>query len=92
MDSRLGRYSIQWKLSAGQLEVELVIPPNGRATLIMPTSETGAVMESGKPAVSSKGVRLIGAYPDGDHFEIGSGHYQFTSPYHLPDRSGAESD
>lgn len=58
---------------------EITVPANATALVYIPADTVSDVMESGKPAVQSEGVRFVKA--DGRYivFEIGSGTYSFEA-------------
>ena len=70
-----GRVACDWKIEGTQLKLRVAVPPNTTATICVPASDALRITESGKPA---SGVRTT---PDGAVFEVGSGTYEFVSPW-----------
>lgn len=86
-DSIYGKITSNWKLDQGKLSMTVVIPPNTTATIRIPTSSPDQVQESGTPVAKVQGIKLLQA-PKSESgalfLEVGSGSYQFTTPYTLP--------
>ena len=71
-----GPITCDWKREGDRVAMELHVPVNTRATLVLPT--TGVITENGRPAAGSKGVERV---PDGDggvSFRLESGRYHFV--------------
>ncbi|HEV2330766.1 MAG TPA: family 78 glycoside hydrolase catalytic domain [Verrucomicrobiae bacterium] len=80
-DSIRGPIVIGWKCEGRQFNLEVTIPANSTATVIVPADNPGTVTESGLPAARAEGVRFLSAGPDSAAYHIGSGTYCFTSVY-----------
>jgi len=74
-----GLIESNWKISEGQLHLEVLIPVNTTATLFIPSVSTGEVMENGQPASLSEGISLIEFNGKYTLLEAGSGRYSFIS-------------
>ncbi len=59
-DSIRGRIAVDWRIDGDRLLVELSVPANTTATLMLPASGPEAVKEGGKP-IAAKGQTLDGA-------------------------------
>jgi alpha-L-rhamnosidase len=88
-DSVRGRIESRWRIENGRFLWHIVVPPNTTAEVHVPTTDAAAVTEGGQPARHTQGVRLsrtepaqkvAGAIPRAV-FEIGSGVYEFESPF-----------
>jgi alpha-L-rhamnosidase len=77
-DSVRGRIELAWRLAGEALELEVLVPPNVGATLLLPTLTADEVTESGRPLAEVPGIRLRAATPDGVPVELVSGRYAFT--------------
>ena len=81
-DSIQGKISSGWKLENGTLTLNVAIPANTTALIYAPAEDASQVMESGKPAKNSKGVKFLRMEKDRAVFEVVSGIYTFsTSPF-----------
>lgn len=78
-DSIRGRIESGWSLDRGKLKLEVTIPANTSATVYVPAEDAAGVKESGKPAVGSKGVRLMGTEEGAAVFRVQSGRYVFET-------------
>jgi len=79
-DSIHGIISNQWKIDAGKLTMEVVIPPNTTATIHVPAKNANGVSESGSPASKAKGLKFLRTEKGAAVYQVGSGRYLFTSP------------
>ena len=79
-----GPVTVHWRRDAGRVSMAIGLPPNTVATVHVPTPDPAAVMESGRPAGQSRGVKFLGAEHSAAVYEIGSGHYTFEAPLHSP--------
>ncbi len=78
-DSMHGRIVSNWKLEAGQVQMDVTIPPNTTATVYVPAKDSKSVMESGKQAAKAQGVKFLRMENDRAVYEVGSGCYRFCS-------------
>ncbi|MGC4031739.1 MAG: glycoside hydrolase family 78 protein [Tepidisphaeraceae bacterium] len=73
-ESPFGRIKSGWSIEAGKLKLNVLIPPNTTATVVVPTAGSGDVTEaSGVMPVESSGSAV--------RFEIGAGSYEFTADW-----------
>lgn len=74
-----GLIKSSWHKHGEQIHWDITIPCNTTATVYIPASGKNRVMESGKKAASSDGVKFVRM--DGKYavFEIGSGSYSFLA-------------
>lgn len=75
-DSPYGPIKTDWKTNGGKLNLAVTIPPNTSATIYVPGSN---VTESGAPAASAAGVKVLAAEAGASIFEVGSGNYVFEA-------------
>ena len=78
-DSVYGRIGSEWERKTNQLTLHVVIPANTTATIYVPAGDVASVLESGKPAAKSEGVRFLRRENAVAVFEVGSGTYDFTA-------------
>lgn len=71
-----GQISTRWKIQGGQFVLDVTIPVNTSATLWIPAESRHAV--SGDERIS-KFAGFTGMKGNAATFEVGSGHYHFTS-------------
>jgi len=77
--SQYGNITTAWRRSGAGVELDVRIPPNTTASLMIPASGSGAVTESGVPAKSARGVRFERMESGLAVFTLGSGNYRFHS-------------
>ena len=70
-----GPVTCDWKRQGGRVAMDLHVPANTSATLILPG--TGVLTENGRPATDSKWVEEVSAQDGGTKFRLGSGQYHF---------------
>ena len=71
-----GRITCNWKRNAQQVTLDLHIPVNTRATLVLPSA--GAVTENGRPAAKVQGVEKASQVEGRWEILLGSGRYQLV--------------
>jgi alpha-L-rhamnosidase len=74
-----GTIKCEWRRQGNGFELEVTVPPNVRATVIMPTSDPASVTEQGTPVAKAKGVNSARPVAGGLSLEVGSGSYEFAS-------------
>jgi alpha-L-rhamnosidase len=88
-DSVRGRIESRWRIEGGYFHWRIVVPPNVTAEVHVPTTESDRVTESGRPAEQRQGITFLRAESVRDTgqgagraiFKVGSGEYEFRSPY-----------
>lgn len=78
-ESMYGRIESEWKKSGNTLSYRAVIPANSTARLYLPAASVSDIRESGKKVKKVKGLTFIKHENGKAVFELGSGHYYFTS-------------
>lgn len=74
-----GLLASEWKLADGKLTLEVCVPPNTTAEVVIPAASTDAVRERNDAAAFAPGVRDT-AFRDGKVILIvGGGRYEFTT-------------
>jgi alpha-L-rhamnosidase len=58
----------------------VTVPVNTSATVYVPTSDTAAVQESGKPVGQAEGVSFLREEDGNAVYSVGSGTYEFAAP------------
>jgi alpha-L-rhamnosidase len=77
--SPYGEIATSWRYEGDSFTLHVSVPPNTSADVYVPAPERSAVLENGKAAEASMGVRFLRRTPDATVYEIGSGEYVFTS-------------
>lgn len=70
-----GPITCDWKREGSRVAMELQVPVNTSATLVLPTA--GVVTENGRPVKKSKGVEKLSEQYGCIKFRLGSGRYHF---------------
>ena len=75
-DSIRGRIETAWKKSGDKLTLNVTIPANTTATVLVPAKSTDTITESGKPLTKAAGVEFVRI--DGDYavLEVEAGSYK----------------
>lgn len=79
-ESIRGKIACDWKIDAARITMSIQIPANTTATVFVPSTDSAAVTEGGKPAAKSPGVEFLRAEPGAAVFKVGSGKYTFSAP------------
>jgi hypothetical protein len=82
-NSTRGLISTAWTNSGSAFNMNVVIPPNTTAQIYVPTTNVSAITESGLPAASSPGVSYVGISNSYAIYTVGSGNYNWSSPYSI---------
>lgn len=80
-DSPRGKIAVAWKREAGRFVLDVTVPANTFATILLPASSAETVTEGGKPLVGAEGVRLVRYAGDRAVLAAGSGSYHFESTF-----------
>jgi alpha-L-rhamnosidase len=83
-NSLRGKIASHWQCVGNKFTLETTIPANTTATVFIPATGPGVVMESGKPAAESAGITLVRTDPGAVVYKLGSGVYHFASLTSLP--------
>ncbi|NLF73349.1 MAG: family 78 glycoside hydrolase catalytic domain [Candidatus Anammoximicrobium sp.] len=79
-DSIRGRITSQWSRRDGGFRLDVGIPANTVATVYVPAKDPARVREGGQAIDRAAGVKFLRHESGYAAFEVGSGHYTFTSP------------
>ncbi len=77
-DSIYGPITCNWKVDGTNFNMDVTIPPNTVATVYVPAHQEN-VMESGKPAAQSDGLKFAKMDGGSAVYTAGSGTYHFTA-------------
>jgi alpha-L-rhamnosidase len=78
LDSPYGTIVSGWEQKAGQVKLNVTIPPNTTATIRLPKSDAATVKENGQAAASA--FQSVKTDKDATVIEVGSGTYTFEYP------------
>ncbi|MGN6439342.1 MAG: glycoside hydrolase family 78 protein [Agriterribacter sp.] len=73
-----GKIEVSWKKEGSTLSVEVDIPANTTATLILPATKD--ITENGVPVSGSKHIRIAGKKDNHTSLNLASGKYRFSMP------------
>jgi alpha-L-rhamnosidase len=79
-DSIRGKIATAWKCENGRLSLDVTIPANTTATVVIPAKDQSELTESAKPVTRAKGVKLKHSGNGVVQLEVESGTYHFESP------------
>jgi alpha-L-rhamnosidase len=74
-----GDIKTDWKVDGDKLTLNVVVPTNVKATIVVPASDARTVREGGKPLVNANGVAGFELRKNGVAIEVGGGEYRFES-------------
>ncbi len=77
--SPYGRIFCAWEKKSDRLILRVAVPPNATAVVSVPADRADAVLEGGRPAANSPGVRFLRSAGGRTEFEVGSGSYLFEA-------------
>ena len=76
-DSIRGRIESAWKKSGDKLAIDITLPANTTATVLVPARSADAISENGKPLAKTPRVKFLRM--EGDHavLKVEAGSYKF---------------
>ncbi len=74
-----GPVAVSWKRSGRRVTLDLTVPANAQARVMLPASSPAAVREGGVAAGSAPGVAVLSVSGGVAALSVGSGSYQFTT-------------
>jgi alpha-L-rhamnosidase len=77
-DSMYGKVESGWTVDSSDFQLQVSIPPNTTARVVLPRTEIAAVTESGKPLEKGGGIHSIAQNGANVELEAGSGNYTFV--------------
>ncbi|MFP7296368.1 family 78 glycoside hydrolase catalytic domain [Neobacillus niacini] len=78
--SMYGKIVSAWTITEHEVQIEVEIPVNTSAEIILPHAKLIDIQEGGGPLTASKGILSKTQALDGVHLEAGSGVYRFNYP------------
>lgn len=80
-DSIRGPIHVRWEHRDRQFSLRVDIPANTTAEVWLPSRDSAADLESGRPALKSEGVTFLRREGERDVYSIESGQYDFASSW-----------
>ena len=77
-----GAISTSWIKEGDKLSLDVSIPANTTATVILPASGPGAITEGGRALDQAEGVKVESTTAGRTALKVGSGHYSFVTKTH----------
>jgi alpha-L-rhamnosidase len=81
LETSYGYANSKWELNNGVLKMEITVPPNTTAKVILPKAALAGITESGKPINTVNAVSGLQQNNKDVHFKVGSGTYHFQYPF-----------
>lgn len=75
-----GTIAVAWRMGDRTFELDVTIPTNSTATVLLPCDKADEARESGKSVAAAPGVRVIGVRNGVLVMEVTSGAYRFVCP------------
>lgn len=79
--SMYGEIISSWKIINEKFHLEITIPANTTAMVILPAIDSKEITESGKPIAQAKGIENVLTDEIGVRITVGSGKYHFICPW-----------
>lgn len=70
-----------WKIENGYFTLEVIIPANTQATVVLPSAQVAQVLESAKPLKIGNGIINYSQESESVRLELGSGTFNFKYPW-----------
>jgi alpha-L-rhamnosidase len=78
-ESIYGPIRVAWTKDGGRFTLDVTVPVSATATVLVPAPKPESVIESGRRAATSPGVRFVRTEDGSTVFEIVSGIYRFIT-------------
>ena len=79
LETVYGKLSVRWKLEAGKILMDVEIPANTTASILIPGTSENSITEGGKPISGQKEIHIAGSQGNRTELIIGSGIYHFSA-------------
>jgi alpha-L-rhamnosidase len=84
-DAISGRIASAWRIEGDRFDLDVTIPANTRAEVVLPTADLGAIREDRTPIDETDGIASHRLEDGKVILEVGSGDYRFSvSPFTMP--------
>lgn len=78
IETMYGTVASGWTIKDGMMTVDVTVPPNATATVVLPGAAGKQVNEGKTPLERVKGVRAVTSQGEDASFSLGSGSYSFS--------------
>jgi len=75
-----GEIASAWTKADGRMTLNVTIPPNTTATVVLPSADRAAISEGGRPLDQAEGVTFEKTEAGRTFVSVGSGQYSFNTP------------
>ncbi|MDR3621228.1 MAG: glycoside hydrolase family 78 protein [Paludisphaera borealis] len=75
-----GEITSAWTKADGRLTLDVTIPTNTTATVVLPSADLAAITEGGRPLAQAEGVKVEKTEAGQTFVVVGSGQYSFNTP------------
>ena len=82
-ESLYGTIKSAWEIKDGKIRIDISIPVNTKAELILPQAQLSEIYESGNSLEIIKNIHIKQQSGNNVLIELGSGNYQFEYPYNI---------
>ena len=72
-----GRIASAWRQEAGRFRLDVTVPPNTSARIVLPAATAERTTEGGAPLAAGRGIRSFAAAGSDLAVEVGAGSYRF---------------
>ncbi len=79
METIRGPVASAWSLAGDEFKLQVEIPTNASALIVVPSANGGPIMESGRAVAIGNGIERLRPTPTGAEILVGSGVYEFAS-------------
>ncbi len=79
--SPYGKIATRWIIKGNKMVLEVEVPVNATATIMLPAMQADRITEGGKPAAASPGVAFLESKEGTTRYKVGSGTYSFMLPF-----------
>lgn len=76
-----GRILSSWRIAGGRFTLDVTIPPNTTATVVVPSEDSSRITEGELPVEKRQGVRFLRHENGASVFLVESGRYTFNAPF-----------
>ncbi len=73
-----GQVASRWTCHDGKFDLEVTIPANTSARIVLPTSDDSTVLERGTVPTAADGISITSPVDGQAAFDVGSGTYHFA--------------
>jgi alpha-L-rhamnosidase len=87
-----GELVVQWQLHEGRFHLDVTIPPNTSARIVLPCASPSRAREGEKPLAEARGLRVVGRSAEGLALRADAGSYHFVVQGTIETRRPGDGD